>query len=194
MNKLKRLLKNRFFWGYFFCIVLLDVRLSFGEKERSEVSLEIKKYRRGEYFVIEKEIVEEEKRDIIVLRDIKNKQDTVFVLKDFGIGSTISRFLDLFQNFLLMEDASWNMRELKIYDILSGKEVLDCYYTDPITYIRKDSISIWIYDSLMEPVRCPEYNKLKEEGLKSVVFVEHYFDLKRLRLFKTENWKCEVWE
>jgi len=145
------------------------------------------------YVVYEQFNPEKGTNDILVLERNKENNCTrniskaIFVLKEQENGF----FINLFQNFIFIDYGTGpDARTLSVYNFKTGKKVLDTPYSDTLIKIGKDSVSIWIESSDTNFTKCAEYQKWKENGLEAGIVVEHYFDLKSLKLYKTQNSKC----
>ena len=170
------------------CRVSKDSRLQTVKSSATEV----KQYVSEDYVVVEKAFHGKSGSDFYVLKMKGNggsakRNDTLFTLKNQENCFFVNMFLDLlFMDYGTGPDS----RILRVYDVGDGKKILDTLYTGSIDKVGNDSVAIWLEGGDTALSKCPEYRKWEEHGLGAAIIVEHYFDLKKLKLFKTERWKC----
>jgi hypothetical protein len=174
---------------------LLSENCSSGSLKDTENNEMVKTHEFEEYVVFEKSYKNKNTEDFVVLKRSGPKQfckldikKSIFVLKDQENGF----FSNLFQNCLFIDYGTGpDSRTLSAYDIINGKKIFETPYSDTIAKAGNDSVSIWIESSDTVFSKYEEHQKWKENGLGTVIVVEHFFDLKKLQLYKTSNWKCE---
>jgi hypothetical protein len=177
-------------------LIIVIAAFCSGKKVSKSVisSASIKTHVFEKYVVFETLHADANATDIIVMDrkygDNFSKIDTkkaVFVLNNQETGF----FSNLFQKYLFMDYGTGpDQRMLSVFDITNGKKVLDTAYSDDIALIGKDTVSIWLESSDTTFSKCKDHEKWKDGGLGTAIIVEHYFNIRTLKFYKTPNWKC----
>jgi hypothetical protein len=111
----------------------------------------------------------------------------VFMLKNQQEVS----ILNMCKQYLVLNyGAGPDNRSLWVFDITSGKQVLDTLYSEPVLLRGKDTLSFWIETGDNDFSKCERNKKWGKMGLTRAIEVEHYFNLKTLQLHPTANWRC----
>jgi len=185
-------------------LILVIISLAYSDADslynnRIQCSKTLVSYSAGSYTILEKLNESTMHSDIIIIpRTAKteackfNSCKAVFKLRGQDQEDHGS-VLDFFDHYLLMDYGTGpEVRLLCIYDITSGKKILDTLYLMPTKRIGKDTVSFWIESADTEFSKCP--NKAECDGIGIAIEVEHYYNLKTQKLHKTANWRCSCRE